>query len=41
MCLVLDTNVFGAFFDPENEKHNEFIQALELVVQGKGMLLFG
>lgn len=41
MCLVLDTNVFGAFFDPESEKHNEFIPALEWVVRGKGKIVFG
>lgn len=41
MCLVLDTNVFGAFFDPNNTKHDDFIPALNWVVSGKGKLVYG
>ena len=41
MCLVLDTNVFGAFFDPTNVKHNDFLPALTWVVKGKGKLVYG
>lgn len=41
MCLVLDTNVFGAFFDPNNIKHEDFIPVLTWVVYGKGKLVYG
>lgn len=41
MCLILDTNVFGAFFDPNNEKHHEFIPVFNWVVYGKGKLVYG
>lgn len=41
MCLILDTNVFSAFFDPKNDKHDDFIPALHWVVYGKGKLVYG
>jgi predicted nucleic acid-binding protein len=41
MCLVLDTNVFGAFFDSENVNHKDFQPALLWVVNGKGKLVIG
>ena len=41
MCLVLDTNVFGDFFDPSNSNHKNFRPALDWVVNGKGKLVYG
>ncbi len=41
MCLVLDANVFGAFFDPTNAAHDDLKPALEWVVYGKGRLVYG
>lgn len=41
MCLVLDTNVFGAFFESDNAKHSDFLPALNWVVKGKGKLVYG
>ena len=38
MCLVLDTNCFNSFFDPDNE---EFSPALAWLVGGKGKLVIG
>ncbi len=41
MCLVLDTNAFGPFFDSKNKEHHEFCPALEWVLYGRGKLVFG
>ncbi len=41
MCLVLDANVFGAFFDTNNRNHKNFQPALNWVVYGKGKLVYG
>lgn len=41
MCLVLDTNVFGAVFEPTNAQHNDFLPVLKWVVRGKGKLVYG
>ncbi|WP_143037885.1 type II toxin-antitoxin system VapC family toxin [Nitrosomonas sp. Nm58] len=38
---MLDANVFGAFFDPSNENHENFQPALNWVVTGKGKLVYG
>lgn len=41
MCFVLDTNVFGAMFDPSNLNHSNFQPALDWVVNGKGKMVYG
>lgn len=41
MCLVLDVNTFGAFFDQTNSAHGDFRPVLDWVVEGKGKLVYG
>jgi len=41
MCIVLDTNAFGQFFDSTNKNHLEFKPVLNWVVSGSGKLVYG
>ena len=41
MCVVLDTNAFGAFFDPSNKEHEDYKPVLQWVSFGKGKLVYG
>lgn len=41
MCLILDTNAFGLFFESTNKQHDDFKPALDWVVRGKGKLVYG
>jgi predicted nucleic acid-binding protein len=41
MCFILDTNVFGAFFDENNSQHHNFAPAKKWVFDGNGKLVYG
>ncbi len=41
MCLILDTNAFGMFFDKKNSFHHDFEPVLKWVIYGKGKLIYG
>nr|VFJ63666.1 MAG: hypothetical protein BECKFM1743A_GA0114220_103382 [Candidatus Kentron sp. FM]VFJ65400.1 MAG: hypothetical protein BECKFM1743C_GA0114222_103942 [Candidatus Kentron sp. FM]VFK15676.1 MAG: hypothetical protein BECKFM1743B_GA0114221_103832 [Candidatus Kentron sp. FM] len=41
MCVVLDTNAFGPFFDENNKERGEFEPVFQWVVRGKGKLVYG
>ena len=41
MCVVLDTNAFGPFFDKSNKDHDEYKPVIQWIAFGKGKLVYG
>lgn len=41
MCLIVDTNCFGCFFDESNQDYNEFAPAHNWFFNKEGKLMYG
>lgn len=41
MCLIVDTNCFGCFFDENNQDYKEFVPAHDWVFNKEGKLMYG
>jgi hypothetical protein len=41
MCVVIDTNVFGAVFETDSKPHAEFAPVLDWVTAGPGFVVYG